>query len=91
MGYQFSHHSHADFNWSTPEPSGVESWALAATAGAISDVHVDAAGFGTWVRPILGRKVWYIGANWAARPTEDGWDKKTFAWHAVVLGPQDEL
>ena len=91
MGYQFSHHSHADFNWSTPEPSGVESWALAATAGAISDVHVDAAGFGTWARPILGRKVWYIGANWAARPTEDGWDKKTFAWHAVVLGPQDEL
>ena len=91
MGLQFAHHHHQDFNWSTAEPRSVESWALAATAGAISDVHVDAAGFGTWVRLILGRKIWYIGVNRAAVPTADGWDKGSLEWHAIVLGPQDEL
>ena len=91
MGFQFQHHHHSDFQWTTPEPVEAQSWALLATAGAISDIHTDAGGFGTWVRPILGRKVWYIGVNYATRPGESGWDKKAFKWQGFVLGPQDEL
>ena len=91
LGFQFRDHHHRDFKWSTHDPVNVQSWALAATSAAISDVHVDAAGFATWVRPILGKKVWFIGVNYAARPNSSGWDKDAYQWHSVCIGPQDEL
>lgn len=91
MGFQFRHHFNADFTWQTQEPSDIKSWALAATTNAFSDVHVDASGLATWVHPILGFKVWYIGVNDSAFPNSKGLQKAAYKWHAFVLGPQDEL
>ena len=36
-------------------------WGLCGTKWAISDAHVDAAGFGTYIQIVLGTKIWIIG------------------------------
>lgn len=43
-------------------------WALCGSKWAISDAHVDAAGFGTHIRPILGKKIWFVAVPDSERP-----------------------
>lgn len=43
-------------------------WGLAASKDAISTTHMDAAGFCTWIRTILGRKLWFIGTPSSTQP-----------------------
>ena len=38
-------------------------WCIAATEGAFSDWHIDAAGYGTYVHMWAGMKVWTLGSN----------------------------
>ena len=52
----------------TPPPFDDLRWALCGSKWAISDAHVDAAGFGTYVRPILGTKIWFIGVPDSEEP-----------------------
>ena len=85
------HHRNPDFQFQTQEPEYIRSWALVANAGAISGIHMDAGGLATYVRPILGVKIWYIGYNDVMPDLHDGWDKDKCLWHSVVLSPQDEL
>lgn len=35
-------------------------WGLAATAGAISWIHIDSNGLGTYIDPRAGKKVWIV-------------------------------
>lgn len=41
-------------------PSGDMSWALVATGGALSWMHVDADGLATWISPLTGSKLWAV-------------------------------
>ena len=39
----------------------MQQWFLLTQAGSISDVHVDSGGLCTWIRVLVGRKIWYYG------------------------------
>lgn len=74
---------------SFPEPTP-SSWALVANRGAISTSHMDAGGFATQLKVVLGEKVWFIGVG-VPDITADGFDDAKLQWQAVVLKPGDEL
>lgn len=46
--------------YATELPHTDYKWGLAASAGAVSASHMDAAGFGTSVRMLLGQKIWIL-------------------------------
>lgn len=52
----------------TEQPHTDFKWALCASAGAVSDAHMDAGGFATFIRVLLGRKLWFIGIPSSQRP-----------------------
>lgn len=54
-------HNLPDYTFATQVPHEDFRWALLASAGAISDTHMDAAGFATVVRSLLGKKFWFVG------------------------------
>lgn len=57
----------------------------------MSDTHIDASGLATYVRIILGGKLWFIGR---ADEPEDSLvfeDYDTLDWHVVILNQDDEL
>ena len=39
----------------------MQQWFLLTQAGSISDIHVDSGGLCTWIRVLVGRKIWYYG------------------------------
>jgi len=57
----------------------------------MSDCHVDASGLATFVRIILGRKLWLIATEDDVIKSEVFTNYVDMKWRAVVLGPQDEL
>ncbi|TDL14022.1 hypothetical protein BD410DRAFT_867662 [Rickenella mellea] len=85
--------------WSTPWPSPALTWALFASEGAVSVDHTDATGMATFLRPILGAKLWLIAVN-ARRKFEKceglpsatkGWDDEEYDWQAAYLQEGDDL
>ena len=53
-------------------------WFLLSDGGAISSIHMDAGGPCTWIRPLVGRKIWYFGRG-VTNLSED--DKNRFLEH----------
>ena len=74
-------------------------WALVASAGAISEAHIDAGGYCTFIQVQFGRKIWYIahdrgaGISTTPLPLDESAniDVKAFEWTRVVLDPGDIL
>ena len=60
-------------------------WCIAATDGAISDWHIDAAGYGTYIHMWSGMKVWTLKSD--EYESEGG---KVPA-HQIILLPGDDL
>ncbi len=54
-------HNRPGYAFATSMPHTDFRWALLASQGAISDTHLDAGGLATFVRVLLGRKLWFIG------------------------------
>ena len=50
-----------DSVFQTPAPWEGTKWALLAKKGAISEMHIDANGYGTFISIIAGEKWWYLG------------------------------
>ena len=81
-----------DFNWRTPLYMGSSLWALLSMKGAISDVHMDAGGYGTFVETIAGSKIWIIGSDPSdGAPTRSGHDCKKMVWYALHVRKGDHL
>lgn len=87
----------ADFTWATQHPKGYQTWGLAATAPAISDTHIDGAGFCTWLQIELGTKTWLVGhprekaAEDMTYLNKSGWRNEQLMWEIVQLEEGDEL
>lgn len=81
---------HPKILFDTTMPSGPLAWGLAATAPSFSRSHVDASGFATYVRVVLGEKIWIVAVN-DALPKKDGWEDSRFRWQAIVLKAGDDL
>lgn len=84
--------------WVTEWPHDLQSWALVASALAISQIHIDAGSLGTWVQILLGEKIWYIATKHPLPTKENGWstdpadtDPNAWEWKAVVLRRGDTL
>lgn len=54
-------HHLPDYTFATQVPHEDFRWGLIASGGAITDTHMDAGGFATIVRLLLGLKLWFIG------------------------------
>ena len=65
-------------------------WALLGFRGAISESHMDAGGYATFVRPLLGYKLWIV-AKQDLMPNHRGWPGSKGEWQAIVLSPKDDL
>jgi hypothetical protein len=78
-----------NFSWRTPWPHSLFSWALIASKAAISDTHVDGEGLATFIRCILGEKLWCVALD-DKPPGENGWPLQT-PWQIVHLKAQDDL
>ena len=74
-------------------------WALVASAGAISEAHIDAGRYCTFIQVQFGQKIWYITHDWGAEiatsplPLNEyaNIDVKAFEWTWVVLDPGNIL
>lgn len=89
-GLQFAHTHDPGHRWQSPWPEAF-SWALFATKGAISQTHVDAAGFATRLRIKFGWKIWIVMLE-PPLPSAKGWDDhQGLQWQAIVLGPEEDL
>lgn len=51
-----------------------DEWFIAATAGAISALHMDKVGMLTWMIPIHGSKGWYNPSRYGVKHQFDSWD-----------------
>lgn len=91
------------YSWKTPHDSATFKWAINASKSAITEDHVDAAAFPTWLRMIKGKKVWMI-KNMAPMSTPrlrtegveqtDPWypfQHDDGKWFLVMLKEQDDL
>ena len=52
--------------------------------------HMDAGGYATFVRPLLGYKLWIV-AKQDLMPNHRGWPDSKGEWQAIVLSPKDDL
>lgn len=68
-------------------------WALITTEAAISTTHIDAAGFATYVQPLLGHKLWFVGEaiEHHIGKSENEWLSSQIAYQCVYLKPGDGL
>lgn len=90
-GSQYANTHDRRHRWQSPWPSQAFSWALFASKGAISQTHVDAAGFGTRLRIKFGWKLWIVLLD-PELPSVQGWDGNEKArWQMIVLGPEEDL
>ena len=94
-----------DFEFKSPWPAGYSKWALVSSAGSMSEPHVDAAGFCTFVQVQFGVKVWYIAEDLVDGGGEDlgqkigripllnkgDIDASAYRWTRIVLGRSDCL
>ena len=79
-------------------PHQSTAWALAATAGATSHLHVDAAGFCTWIKILKGVKFWWVAMEPEGQVCMTFFNKKVtdiditeFRWKCFVLEAGDLL
>ena len=55
----------------------------------MSKSHMNAGGYTTFVRSLLGHKLWIVSlGKLVAGP--NGWPVEEALWQAIVLGPQDD-
>ena len=83
-----------DYTWQTHiGPKALASrWLLAATAGAYSQTHIDAAGDNTYIHIAAGSKKWALARKWPCHPTKiDGWEDEKLEWEAIYLEAGDDL
>lgn len=77
-------------------------WSLLANAGAYSDTHIDAGGYCTYMRCLLGSKLWLVAKDpqdFQKNPqsiteyvnSAEGWVEEKLEWEYVFLGVGDEL
>ncbi|EAU87076.2 hypothetical protein CC1G_11256 [Coprinopsis cinerea okayama7 len=78
-------------------------WGLLGTTGAKHGIHIDAHGFGTFVAPQCGLKLWMLGRPKPPLTTSsisvwcdpefdvDAPNSHLWAWEGVVLGPDTTL
>ena len=88
---RFSTHHPRTFVWQTEWDYMPNVWALVASASAVSRTHMDASGYCTFLRIILGMKVWFIGCGEPQAKVGEGWNDNDYTWQAVVLRPGDDL
>ena len=80
------------FSWKTLPPVDSLQWLIAANTSAVSEAHVDAGGFATWVDILLGEKIWYIAVEKEGRtPPRDGFRIDDFLWIGIHLRKGDRL
>ena len=60
MGLELAFTHHQDGKWAMDWPGNDSGWALLANAGAVSNSHIDAAGYCTYMRCLLGSKIWIV-------------------------------
>lgn len=93
-----------EHSFGTEYPIASLQWALFGMKDVISTTHMDAGGFLTFVRTILGKKVWIVGLghqapdSWGFDPEEgsgmkpsDDTEDAPPPWQAVLLNPGDDL
>ncbi|KAL5498458.1 hypothetical protein ACEPAH_2600 [Sanghuangporus vaninii] len=66
-------------------------WALAGHTSAYSRVHIDAAGFASYVYLLEGTKAWWIARDNGYRLDENGFNISKMAFDCVYLSEGDEL
>lgn len=94
-GRTYIFRNNKEFTWSTK--LGMDEvpslWALITTESAISTTHIDAAGFATYVQPLLGHKLWFVGESIdrGVGERESGWLKSPISYQCVYLKPGDGL
>ena len=99
-GMEYEDIHEVDHTYGTPYPINAFTWALLGTRDVISTTHIDAGGFSTFISPILGRKIWIIGAG-NQIPSKAGFEDDGYVfhdqsseratWQAVVLNAGDYL
>lgn len=84
---------HPQTEFDTKMPSGAQAWGLAATAPAFSRPHGDASGLCTFLRMVLGMKLWMtaLPKNGKTLPGKKGWNYDDFVWQATLLKVNDDL
>ena len=83
-----------DYTWHTRigAKALASRWMLAATAGAYSQVHSDAAGLCTYLHMLSGSKKWVVAKNWPSHPTvEESWEEEKMEWEPLLLEAGDDL
>lgn len=88
-----------DYKWVSEFPLEVLMWALAALEGAVSESHMDASGFATFIRMVLGQKLWCIAFNCRSKQLKleaiphatSGWNDEEMRWQGILLNKGDDL
>lgn len=87
--------SESNYQWNSNWPDGAYSWALLGSQCAVSQPHVDAGGFATYLEPAIGSKIWLIATERADvdYPVFKGLevDRTQYDWHVVYLRSGDGL
>ncbi len=98
-GGSLLHSGQREHHWASKIHLDVLMWALAALAGAVSETHMDASGFATFVRVVLGEKLWCIAFDCKAKQLKmeaipdasRGWKDEETCWQGLLLKEGDDL
>ncbi|TDL13288.1 hypothetical protein BD410DRAFT_847105 [Rickenella mellea] len=98
-GGSLHHSGQREHHWASAVHLEALMWALVALAGAVSESHMDASGFATFVRIVLGEKLWCIAFDCKAKQLKmeaipdasRGWKDEEMRWQGILLKEGDDL